>query len=255
MLEEFAKEIAATIKKSVAESITAMMQKYESRFADLENNKMPREEIEKFALDAIMSAFAQLPKAENGKPGEKGDTGPQGIPGEKGEAGESVNIEEVKAILKELVAELPAPENGKDGRDALSLEILPNIDEKNVYSRGHFALHNGGLWRSYEKTKGMHGWECIVEGINAITVSAITERDFNFIIQKSSGVISKLEFTVPVMIYRGYYNEQAKYTEGDMVTFGGSMWYCKSETQEKPSDNAAEWIKSVRRGRDSAVKL
>ncbi|MBF2850479.1 portal protein, partial [Escherichia coli] len=62
-----------------------------------------------------------------------------------------------KAVL-DAVSALPAPQ---DGRDATALEILPAIDDQKSFPRGTYATHQGGLWRAYEKTHGMRGWECL----------------------------------------------------------------------------------------------
>ncbi|EFT4822202.1 phage portal protein, partial [Escherichia coli] len=66
-----------------------------------------------------------------------------------------------KAVL-DAVSALPAPQ---DGRDATALEILPAIDDQKSFPRGTYATHQGGLWRAYEKTHGMRGWECLVDGV------------------------------------------------------------------------------------------
>ncbi|EMG9885030.1 phage portal protein, partial [Escherichia coli] len=84
-----------------------------------------------------------------------------------------------KAVL-DAVSALPAPQ---DGRDATALEILPAIDDQKSFPRGTYATHQGGLWRAYEKTHGMRGWECLVDGVADIDVSMTGERLFSVVVR------------------------------------------------------------------------
>ncbi|ECM5623126.1 phage gp6-like head-tail connector protein, partial [Salmonella enterica subsp. enterica] len=117
---------------------------------------------------AVSEAVAAIPAPQDGKSVTVDDVQPMiqelvssAIP----------EFPDVKSLVREAVALLPPPEpgrDGEDGRDALSLEILPFIDEGKSYPRGSYATHNGGLWRAYEKTHGMRGWECLVDGVAGI---------------------------------------------------------------------------------------
>ncbi|EPI9012246.1 portal protein, partial [Escherichia coli] len=100
-----------------------------------------------------------------------------------------------KAVL-EAVSALPAPQ---DGRDATALEILPAIDDQKSFPRGSYATHQGGLWRAYEKTYGMRGWECLVDGVADIDVSMTGERSFSVVVRQSSGQRTEKTFSLPVM--------------------------------------------------------
>ncbi|EOR9279071.1 phage portal protein, partial [Escherichia coli] len=106
-----------------------------------------------------------------------------------------------KAVL-EAVSALPAPQ---DGRDATALEILPAIDDQKSFPRGSYATHQGGLWRAYEKTYGMRGWECLVDGVADIDVSMTGERSFSVVVRQSSGQRTEKTFSLPVMLYRGVF--------------------------------------------------
>ncbi|EED1743578.1 phage portal protein, partial [Escherichia coli O157:H7] len=101
-----------------------------------------------------------------------------------------------KAVL-EAVSALPAPQ---DGRDATALEILPAIDDQKSFPRGSYATHQGGLWRAYEKTYGMRGWECLVDGVADIDVSMTGERSFSVVVRQSSGQRTEKTFSLPVML-------------------------------------------------------
>lgn len=167
-------------------------------------------------------------------------------------------LPDISQMVIDAVAAIPAATDGKpgnDGRDALQIEILPGIEAEKSYPRGTYALHLGGLWRSYQKTTGMNGWECVVDGISDISISQDEERHFTVTAVKSSGEKSEKTFSVPVMIYRDIFKEGQKYHPGDSVTWGGSVWYCHEETGDKPGEDGAKgWKLAVKRGRDARAK-
>ena len=195
--------------------------------------------------------------------------------------GKSVTPEDVRPLLQELVTaavgEIPAPRDGKDydpavlkqavndavaalppaqdGRDALQLEIQPFIDEGKSYPRGSYATHNGGLWRAYEKTHGMRGWECIVDGVSDVDISMNGQRNFTVTVNRASGTSDKKAFDIPAMVYRGVFKSGDEYLPGDTVTWGGSLWHCDEQTQDKPGETGSKgWTLAAKRGRDGRDK-
>lgn len=167
-------------------------------------------------------------------------------------------LPDIAQMVKDAVAQMPKArdgDNGEDGKDALQLEIIPEIVTDKSYPRGSYAIHSGGLWRSYQKTAGMNGWECLVDGIDAIDISQDDERHFTVVATKSSGEKTEKTFSVPVMIYRDIFKEGNKYYPGDSVTWGGSVWYCHQETGDKPGEDGSKgWKLAVKRGRDARAK-
>ncbi|MDQ1214581.1 phage portal protein [Pantoea anthophila] len=167
-------------------------------------------------------------------------------------------LPDIVQMVKDAVAEMPKPEDGEpgeDGKDALQLEILPSINPEKAYARGTYAIHQGGLWRSYQKTTGMNGWECLVDGISDIDISQDGERNFTVTAIKSSGDKTEKTFSVPVMIYRDIFKDGEKYFPGDSVTWGGSVWYCNEATGDKPGEDGSKgWKLAVKRGRDARAK-
>lgn len=169
----------------------------------------------------------------NGKDGAPGDPGPMGIQGDRGEKGD------------------PGL-NGKDGapgRDALDLEILPAIDEAKGYPRGTYARHAGGLWRAFETTAGLKGWECIVAGLAGLDVAISDDsRTVSVRLAVSGGEVVEKSFAIPAMIYRGVWRE-GEHQPGDVATWAGSAWHCNEATTDKPGTSAA-WRLMVKSGRD-----
>lgn len=203
---------------------------------------------------------------------------------EKGDKGDSVDMEEVLKYIAQEIAkqcaaikipepeipdvaslvsdevkkqvgsiEIPKPKDGEDGKDALELNILPQIDQDKSYPRNTYAMHNGGLWRSHEKTSGMRGWECVVDGISQINVEQDLENERSFTIKavKSSGDETKQVFNIPAQIYRGVHEIGKTYRKGDTVTWNGSIWTCKEDTEEAPNSASKLWTLSVKAGRNA----
>ena len=205
--------------------------------------------------DAVSEAVAEIPAPQDGKSVTADDVRPvlqelitAAMP----------EIPDVKSLISEAIAEIPAPKPGKpgeDGRDALALELLPFIDDSKSYPRGSYATHNGGLWRAYEKTHGMRGWECIVDGVAGVDVSMEGMRNFTVTVNRASGTSEKKAFDVPVMVYRGVFKSGDEYLTGDTVTWGGSLWHCDEQTQDKPGETGSKgWTLAAKRGRDGRDK-
>lgn len=167
-------------------------------------------------------------------------------------------LPDVKTLLNEAVSAIPPAEpgrDGEDGRDALALEILPSIDEGKSYPRGSYATHNGGLWRAYEKTHGMRGWECVVDGVAGVEIERSDQRRFTLTVNRASGSSETKTFDVPVMIYKGVFKSGQEYLPGDTVTWGGSLWHCDDQTQDKPGETGSKgWTLATKRGRDGRDK-
>lgn len=140
--------------------------------------------------------------------------------------------------------------NGEDGRDALDIQILPAIDETKTYPRGTYAQHKNGLWRTYQKSHGMKGWECIWVGLADIEFEQKDERNFSVKTILSNGEIREKSFAMKNTIYRKVYQDDKVYEEGDFVTWGGNIWHCNIQTSLKPREGIEEWTLAVKRGRD-----
>lgn len=205
--------------------------------------------------EAVSDAVAAIPVPQDGKSLTPEDVQPML---EQLVAASMPVLPDIKMLVSEAVGALPtaAPgRDGEDGRDALALEILPFIDEEKSYPRGSYATHNGGLWRAYEKTHGMRGWECVVDGVAGVEVERSEQRRFTLTVNRASGRSETKSFDVPVMIYKGVFKSGQDYLPGDTVTWGGSLWHCDEQTQDKPGETGSKgWTLAAKRGRDGRDK-
>ncbi|WP_084999594.1 FIVAR domain-containing protein [Cronobacter sakazakii] len=205
--------------------------------------------------EAVSEAVSAIPTPQDGKSLTPDDVRPML---QELVAASMPDFPDVKSLVSEAVAALPAAEpgrDGEDGRDALALEILPFIDEEKSYPRGSYATHNGGLWRAYEKTHGLRGWECVVDGVAGVEIERSSQRKFTLTVNRASGSSETKSFDVPVMIYTGVFKSGQEYLPGDTVTWGGSLWHCDEQTQDKPGEAGSKgWTLAAKRGRDGRDK-
>lgn len=175
--------------------------------------------------ETLEKAIKAIPKPERGEKGEPGEAGRDGL-------------------------------EGVPGRDALHIDILPAIDPTAVYRRGTWASHKGGIWRAFEKTEGLRGWECIVEGLSDVDIDYAEDLRTCTVRQElSSGKTVAKSFHLPSLIHRGVWKQQP-YTPGDTVQKDGHLWIAVGSPDEadKPGDSKM-WQLAVRRGRDGRDEL
>ena len=198
-------------------------------------------------LEAV-AALVKLPEVKDGKDADPVDLEAVAALVKVPEP-EKIDVEAIARAAAEMipVREVRQPE---DGRDALHLEILPAIVEAKTYARNTYAKHDGGLWRSFEQTSGMRGWECIVEGLKAVSVEQTGEREFSVTLAKSSGAEVVQKIAMPIQIYRGVHRDGEAYEQHDNVTWAGSQWTSvKSDNTDKPGSSDA-WTLVVKAGRN-----
>lgn len=243
MLDVIVKEIADTVRESVQDgvkSIEGKLAAFEARLKALEDAEPA---VPVITMDEIKEEMVKhIAAIELPQPKEAAD-GKDAI----------VDYESIKSIImdavKEQVAaiELPKPKDGIDGRDGAAIEIMPSIDEEKSYPRGVFASHNGGLWRSYEKTHGMRGWECVVDGIHSIDMDYDGARKAVIKIRKAGGETLEKDIHIPALLTKGVWREGA-YQKGDVVQLSGSSWLAVADTDERPGDGSKAWIIAAKAG-------
>lgn len=275
-LEAQAEFLAPVISAAVAKAVAPLKEEIVQRDSQIADLTKRLDELPVPAepdLEAI-AELVKLPEVKDGKDAEPVDLEALAkaaaalivLPEVKdGKDAEPVDLEAVAALVKvpelpvidlqaiasEAAALIPVPEvrPAQDGRDALHLEILPSIDEAKTYPRNTYAKHDGGLWRSFEQTSAMRGWECIVEGLKAVSVTQDGDREFSVTLAKSSGAEVVQKFHMPIQVYKGVHREGDSYAAHDNVTWAGSQWTStKSENTDKPGTSDA-WTLVVKAGR------
>jgi hypothetical protein len=165
----------------------------------------------------------------------------------------AIQEQRIKALEERSPKDGERGADGKDGapgRDAAQIEILPCIVADKSYPRGTYAKHDGGLWRSFETTEQMRGWECIVDGLADVKIESV-DREFVVSATRSSGAIEVKRVSLPVMLYQGVFKEGREYVGGDTVTWAGSLWHCDHNTADKPGELGSKgWTLAAKRGRD-----
>jgi hypothetical protein len=182
---------------------------------------------------------------------------------EKGTAGVPLDVVErvVAERVEAAIAKLPVPRDGKDGedgRDATRIEVLPAIDESKSYPRGTYAEYRGGEIRAIRNTEPIKGdlaaagWVVARRGIAEEHEEVLDEgRTIKRTTVYTDGTRMEREHKTSAILYREVYREGLTYTRGDVVTWGGSGWYCLSVdgTTEKPQYGSKVWRLMVKEGR------
>jgi hypothetical protein len=213
---------------------------------------IPGKDAEPIDLEALAKAaaeFVQLPTIDiallAAEAAKLVDV-PEPIPGKDADP---VDLQALARSAADLIV-VPEVRQAEDGRDAIDVEILPAIEEAKQYPRGTYAAHRGGLWKSYERTHGMRGWECIVDGIDGVSITQDGDREFSIKLMKSSGQEVAQKFAMPIQIYKGVFREEQAYDAHDNVTWAGSQWTStKAENTDKPGSSDA-WQLTVKAGRN-----
>jgi hypothetical protein len=276
-LEAQAEFLAPVIAAAVAKAVAPLNLELADLRKCLADRPMPVEP-EKVDVDAIAQAAAALvvlPEVKDGKDAEPVDLDalakaaadlvqlpapvepdleaiaklvvvPEPIPGKNADP---VDLQALARSAADLIV-VPEVRQAEDGRDAIDVEILPAIEDAKQYPRGTYAAHRGGLWKSYERTHGMRGWECIVDGIDGVSITQDGDREFSVKLMKSSGQEVAQKFALPIQIYKGVFREEQAYDAHDNVTWAGSQWTStKADNTDKPGSSDA-WTLCVKAGRN-----
>lgn len=222
------------------------------------------------------------PRGEPGPVGQKGDTGERGERGETGPAGEAgpagrdADTEVVRSMVAAAVQQIPVPKDGRDGRDgepgrdAVHVDILDGIDPAKRYARNTFAIHAGGLVRSFKATEPLSGdavdleragWHVVLRGLEDISIDLDDDlRTVRVRCAMTGSKVVEKAVTVPAMIDRGIFRAETRYEAGDVVTWDGCMWVCRgvalnvrpgiSKGEPMHEESTACWRLAVKRGRD-----
>lgn len=171
-------------------------------------------------------------RGNDGLPGAPGSRGEKGEKGDRGVDGRDADPELVRAEVQKALEALPKPKDGRDGRDGLPGQ------QGEPGQRGADGI-NGKDGR--DGVDGKDGFS-----LDDFDVQLVG-RTFQFTFASGDRRIER-SIKVPFPVDQGVYKSGAEYEEGDVVTYGGSLWIAKADTVDSPpSDN---WRLAVRRGKD-----
>lgn len=163
-------------------------------------------------------------------PGEKGERGEKGDPGNDAQP---VNMEEVIAAV---LARMPAPKDGEPGKDAPPVDML-------ALAQSVLAL----IPTPRDGRDGVASRDELIALVNAKVAESLD----TVVAQRVEEELAKR----PDVRYRDVWTAENRYREGNLVTFGGSIWHCNATgTNAKPGDNTDDWTLAVKKGRDGNSK-
>jgi collagen type III alpha len=146
----------------------------------------------------------------------RGPRGEQGLPGEKGERGEPG---------------LPGP-SGERGS-------IGERGEKGIDGRdGRDGIAKDGK-------DGRDAILMVTDEVDRRIQAEVEKRLEAEIVKRVEAAIAAL----PIVTYKGVYNEGTEYAAGNTATFGGSLWHANVATKEKPG-TGSDWTLAVKKGRD-----
>lgn len=193
---------------------------------------------------------AHPPKSgRDGIDGKDGQDGVDGLPGAPGRDGADGAVGSVGPQGEKGLDGV----HGKDGRDGIDgkdgLAGIAGRDGLPGRDGLAGALGEKGLdgKDGRDGTNGLDGF-----GFDDLDVTHDGERGFTFRFTKGERV-KGFSFALPVLIFRGVFEESKAYERGDVVQFGGHLYHAKTATSIRPSeltDGMKDWTLMVRRGRD-----
>lgn len=171
----------------------------------------------------------------------------------------------IEEIVRAVVAEIPIPKDGLDGkpgekgekgdpgqdgapgRDGVDVKdlfrgeggvLVATMSDGRVKELGQFVGKDGEPGKDGADGLGFDDLSFEYDGEKTITLR-FTKGD----------QVKEFPVVMPVVIDRGVFSEGKAYSPGDGVTWGGSFWIAQEETCEKP-DSAKGWRLAVKKGRD-----
>lgn len=191
----------------------------------------------------------------------------------------------IEQIISERIAALPTPKDGKDGDSVYVQDVAPLIEAEvenqmrriepprdGVGLAGAIIDREGNLVvtmtdgsaKELGRVVGRDAYvdvEKVIEQI-ASKIPApkdgadgvgfddldVAEVDGEVIIRFIRGDVAK-GFVLPVPVYQDVWREKS-YKKNALVTYGGSVWIAKTDTETKPDTPHSDWKLAVKRGRD-----
>lgn len=208
------------------------------------------EQLRELVLPAVERAVSAIPIPKDGE---------RGPPGLNGKDAEPYHPDTVRAMLMELVSkavsDLPKAQDGAPGRDAAQIDYRDGIDEAKSYPRGTHALYRGGVIVALRATDPIDGdilkagWAVAQNGLHEeVDEDFDSGRVRRTTKTFTDGKVALYERKTAIQLYRGIWINR-EYERGDIVTRGGSQWYCDVDRTDAPPDTGStDWKLCVKRG-------
>lgn len=243
-----------------------------------DGKSLTAEDIAPLVAAEVAKAIAALPKPQDGATGKDADPAhverlidekmaaavaalPAPKDGRDGVDGVSVEAAEVQAMVatavKDAVAAIHVPADGADGRDGkdgadgrdgvgLAGALLDRA--------GNLVLTlTDGSTRDLGPVIGKDGAPG-KDGRDGFSLDDfdVEKRDARTVVLKFTrgDVTESYELFFPAMVYQGVWQEGRAYVQGDVCTWGGSLWHCDADTTDKPDGQQKHWTLAAKRGRD-----
>lgn len=230
-------------------------------------------DAQQWVRDYVQGAIDALPKAEKGERGEKGEKGDPGESGKDGangrdgidgSDGRSVSLDDVRALLADLVAKAV-------GDIPIHRDCVGGFIDR----RGHlFLSFSDGGNSDLGEVVGRDGKDCDPELVRSQVVALVDmiekpkdgkdgvdgvgfddleleydgERLVTFkFVKGENAKVFNLVFPIPV--FRGVWRE-GEYSQCDVAVRDGAMWIAKKDTKTIPGSADSDWQLCTKRGRD-----
>lgn len=161
--------------------------------------------------------------------------------------GKSVTVDDVAPLIaaevEKRVSELPRPKDGLDVKDMFRADggrLIAVMSDGTTKDLGVFVGKDGEPGKDGRDGFSLSDFDATMMDDGRTVLLSFDRGEQSF----------KVELAFPVMIYRGMFKEGRSYQKGDTVTWGGSLWHCDADTDEKPDGPQKHWTLAAKRGRD-----
>lgn len=251
-------DIGPLIAKAVADEVAAIPRPEDGKSVTIEDVR-----------PLIDGAIAAIPKPEDGKSVTPEDVRPMlaemvaAIPPTPAqEVRPELVSAMVRAEVERAVAEIPEPKDGTSVHPdtvrvmvtdavadavAKAITLLPPIEPERV------DMDEVRRLLADEVTRTLATWERPKDGDDGLGFDdmAMDLKDGRTMVFRFTrdGRERAFEIVAPWQIYRGIHKSGGRYQKGDTVTFAGSQFTAKTETDKSPETD--DWVLSVKRGKDA----
>lgn len=179
--------------------------------------------------------------------------------------GRDVELAVVADMVKEAVAALPAPQDGRDAdpvtEEQLAAQVAkhltlhpPQAGADGVGLAGAMIDRAGELVVTTTKGETIRLGKVVGEdgrhGLSFETAAGQYDSERGYVITLGAGERST-ELVLPYMVHRGFWREGLGTKAGQSITHDGALWIAKRDNASKPClENEQDWALAARKGRD-----